>query len=62
MMGRVMAIYALSIAGLIPLGALLGGIGAEFIGAANYMMVSGTILTGCAIWAFLTQHDLRNLD
>lgn len=62
MMGRVMAIYALSIAGLIPLGALLGGIGAEFIGAANYMMVSGTILTGCAIWAFFTQHDLRNLD
>lgn len=62
MMGRVMSIYALSIAGLIPLGALLGGIGAELIGADNYLVFSGVILTACAVWAFLTQHDLRALD
>ncbi len=62
MMGRVMSIYGLSIAGLIPLGALLGGIGAELIGADRYLALSGVILTGCAVWAFLTQHDLRALD
>ncbi len=62
MMGRVMSIYALSIAGLIPLGALLGGIGAEVIGADWYLVLSGVILTACAVWAFLTQRDLRALD
>lgn len=62
MMGRVMSIYSLSIAGLIPLGALLSGIGAELIGADRYLVLSGVILTGCAVWAFLTQHDLRALD
>lgn len=62
MMGRVMSIYGLSIAGLIPLGALLGGLGAELIGADWYMVVSGSILTACAVWAFLTQRELRALD
>jgi predicted MFS family arabinose efflux permease len=62
MMGRVMSIYGLSIAGLIPMGALLGGIGAELMGADRYLTLSGGILTACAIWAFFTQKDLRALD
>ncbi|MEX2032524.1 MAG: MFS transporter, partial [Dehalococcoidia bacterium] len=62
MMGRVMSIYGLSIAGLIPMGALLGGIGAELMGADRYLTLSGSILTACAIWAFFTQRDLRALD
>ncbi|MEX2373208.1 MAG: MFS transporter [Dehalococcoidia bacterium] len=62
MMGRVMSIYTLSIAGLIPLGALLGGLGAELIGADRYLAMSGALLTASAVWAFLTQKDLRALN
>ncbi len=62
MMGRVMSIYMLSIAGIIPLGSLLAGAGAAAIGADRYQMLSGVILTLAAVWGFFTQRELRALD
>ena len=62
MMGRVMSIYTLSIAGIIPLGSLLAGVGAASIGADSYQMLSGGILTIAAVWGFLTLRELRALD
>ena len=62
MMGRVMSIYMLSIAGIIPLGSLLAAGGAAAIGADNYQMLSGAILGLAAVWGFFTQHELRALD
>jgi len=62
MMGRVMSIYSLSIAGIIPLGSLLAGAGAAAIGADRYQMLSGLILGIAAVWGFLTLRELRALD
>lgn len=62
MMGRVMSIYTLSIAGIIPLGSLLAGAGAAAIGPNRYQMLSGGILTAAAVWGFLTLRELRDLD
>ncbi|TAJ19098.1 MAG: MFS transporter [Dehalococcoidia bacterium] len=62
MMGRVMSIYSLSIAGIIPLGSLLAGGGAAVIGADRYQMLSGVILGLAAVWGFFTQRELRALD
>lgn len=62
MMGRVMSIYTLSIAGIIPLGSLLAGVGAASIGADRYQMLSGVILTAAAVWGFLALRELRDLD
>lgn len=62
MMARVMSIYMLSIAGIIPLGSLLAGTGAAAIGADRYQMLSGVILTLAAIWGFFTQRELCALD
>lgn len=62
MMGRVMSIYMLSIAGLIPLGSLLSGVVAEVIGADGALMGAGFIFGIYSIVAFITQRDLRRLD
>lgn len=62
MMGRVMSIYTLSIAGIIPLGSLLAGGGAAVIGADSYQMLSGAVLGLAAVWGFFTQRELRALD
>jgi len=62
MMGRVMSIYMLSIAGLIPLGSLLSGVVAEFIGADGALMGAGLIFGIYSVIAFITQRDLRSLD
>lgn len=62
MMGRVMSIYTLSIAGIIPLGSLLAGGGAAVIGADRYQMLSGAVLGLAAVWGFFTQRELRALD
>jgi MFS family permease len=61
-MGRVMAIYMLSIAGLIPLGSLFAGMVAEVIGADWALVGSGVIFAAYALPAYLTQRDLRTLD
>jgi len=62
MMGRVMSIYMLSIAGLIPLGSLLSGVAAELIGADGALMGAGLIFGIYSVIAFITQRDLRALD
>jgi MFS family permease len=62
MMGRVMAIYMLSIAGLLPLGSLLAGLGAEVIGPDWYMAFCGGVLTLCAVYSWLTMRELRVMD
>ena len=62
MMGRVMSIYMLSIAGLIPLGSLLSGAVAEVIGADGALMGAGLIFGVYSVVAFVTQRDLRALD
>lgn len=62
MMGRVMSIYMLSIAGLIPLGSLLSGVVAEVIGADGALMGAGLIFGIYSVVAFITQRDLRALD
>ena len=59
LMGRVMSIYGLSIAGIIPLGSLLAGAGAEAIGADGYLVLSGVVIGACSVWAALTQRALR---
>ena len=62
MMGRVMSIYMLSIAGLIPLGSLLSGVTAEVIGADGALILAGVVFGVYAVWAFVTQRELRELD
>ncbi len=62
MMGRVMSIYMLSIAGLIPLGSLLSGLAAEVIGADGALIGAGLIFGVYSVVAFVMQRDLRALD
>lgn len=62
MMGRVMSIYMLSIAGLIPLGSLLSGVIADVIGADVTLAAAGAIFGVYSVLAFALQRDLRNLD
>jgi len=62
MMGRVMSIYMLSIAGLIPLGSLLAGLAAEVIGADGALIGAGLIFGVYSVVAFVMQRDLRALD
>jgi len=62
MMGRVMSIYMLSIAGLVPLGSLLSGAAAEVIGADGALLVAGLIFAAYSVAAFVMQRDLRALD
>lgn len=62
LMGRVMAIYSLSIAGIIPLGSLLAGAGAEVVGADAYLALSGVVLGVSAAWLAVSQRALREMD
>lgn len=62
MMGRVMSVVALAIAGMMPLGSLAAGVGAELIGAGEWLMVCGTALVviGAVFWVRLP--SLREMD
>lgn len=62
MMGRVMAIYSLAIAGFMPLGSLLAGLGASAIGASEWLVVSGAVLGPIALLALFTQGSLRRMS
>ncbi|MCK9495969.1 MAG: MFS transporter [Dehalococcoidia bacterium] len=62
MMGRVMSIYMLSIAGLIPLGSLLSGAVAEVLGADGALISAGIIFSVYSVIAFATERSLRELD
>ncbi|MFQ5382288.1 MAG: MFS transporter [Dehalococcoidia bacterium] len=60
--GRVMSISGLSIAGLVPLGSLLAGGGAEVIGAAGYLGLSGAVLSVAAVLTFARAQALRDME
>ena len=60
--GRVMSISGLSIAGLIPLGSLFAGGGAELAGADVYLAFSGAVLLTSAIVVFVTARALREME
>ncbi len=62
MMGRVMSVVALAIAGMMPLGSLAAGGGAELIGAGEWLMLCGTVLVviGAVFWFRLPA--LREMD
>jgi MFS family permease len=62
MMGRVMAIYSLAIAGFMPLGSLLAGIGASAIGASEWLVFCGAVLAPVALLALFTQGSLRRMS
>jgi len=55
MMGRVMSVITLAIAGMMPLGSLVAGGGAELIGAREWLMVCGVALVaiGAVLWVRL---------
>jgi MFS family permease len=61
-MGRVMSIAGLSIAGVMPLGSLLAGPMAEWLGADSYLLICGAVLGVVALVTYLTQRDLVRLD
>ena len=62
MMGRVMSVVTLAITGMMPLGSLAAGGGAELIGAGEWLMVCGTalIVIGGVLWVRLPA--LREMD
>jgi MFS family permease len=60
--GRVVSLYTLGFFGLAPLGALLAGWGAEFIGEPAVITLSGLISLGFAGWVWLRVPQLRALE
>lgn len=62
MMGRVMSVVALAVAGMMPLGSLIAGGGAIAIGAGEWLMVCGAalIVIGAVLWLRLPA--LREMD
>ena len=60
-MGRVMSIHTLGFMGGMPLGALIGGFGAGFIGAPAYFVACGAVNVGLAIVAIFTQPSMRRM-
>jgi MFS family permease len=55
MMGRVMSVVALAIAGMMPLGSLVAGAGAELTGAGVWLVICGVamIAIGALLWVRL---------
>jgi MFS family permease len=60
--GRVVSIYTLSFFGLMPLGALLAGWVAEFVGEPTTIVLSALISLGFAAWLWLRVPQLRALE
>ena len=62
MMGRVMSVITLAIAGMMPLGSLVAGGGAVLIGPGEWLIVCGValILIGAVLWARLPA--LRDME
>ena len=62
LMGRVMALYLLVQAALMPLGALGLGWAASSIGAGNVVTICGVISLIVVTWTHLGFSTVRNLD
>jgi MFS family permease len=59
--GRVMGLYSLCVLGLMPVGALLGGTVAEWIGEPGALMLSAGVMLACALVVWLRLPGLRRL-
>ena len=60
-MGRVMSIYTLCMAGGMPLGALLAGVMSDVVGTREWFVICGFSLTIVGVLVFLTQPSLRRM-
>ncbi|GAB1403998.1 MFS transporter [Lentimicrobium sp.] len=56
MRGRVMALYSMSFLGITPLGSLLTGALAEWIGAPLTLTITGSICLIAALWFYYKKH------
>jgi predicted MFS family arabinose efflux permease len=62
MMGRAMSILMLSVIGIVPLGSLVAGAGAELLGIGGFLLLAGIVIILTSLWAWLAQPALRALD
>jgi len=60
--GRVLAFYSLSFNGLLPIGALLAGAAADWLGEPQTVLLSGTLLLAFAILLWFRAPGLRRLE
>ena len=60
-MGRVMAIFTLIMLGGTPLGGLLGGLGAEWVGAGRWFSICGVASVAVGAFFLLTNPGLRRM-
>lgn len=60
-MGRVMAIFTLIMLGGTPLGGLLGGLGAEWVGAGRWFSICGAASVAVGAFFLLTNPGLRRM-
>jgi MFS family permease len=62
MMGRVMSVVALAIAGMMPLGMLAAGGGSVLTGAGEWLILCGAVLTLLGVVMWLRLPALRTMD
>lgn len=62
MMGRVMGLFTLVAAGVMPVGALLLGALATAIGSGNAISVAGAVALGISATVYVRNAELRDLD
>ena len=62
MMGRVVGIHTLAFQGIGPMGGILAGFMAAWLGAPIWMAISGGILLALTTAAFITQPALRKME
>jgi predicted MFS family arabinose efflux permease len=60
--GRVMSVYALTLMGLYPVGALLGGVGAEWLGAPALVAATAFVTLAFAAFLWLRMPQIRRLE
>lgn len=56
--GRLMSLYTMSFLGMIPVGNLLGGFLASYIGAPNTLIIDGIV---CILWSIIFSRELPAL-
>jgi hypothetical protein len=61
LMGRVMGLYTLVAAGLLPLGALLIGLVAGVIGIGNTISIVAAIMLATVLTVYVSDAELRRL-
>jgi len=62
MMGRVMSVVAIALAGLLPLGSLIAGWGAEWIGGGSWMLATGVVVIFVTALNWFRLPALRDMD